>query len=162
MLITVGTKPQETIVALHKPALLSKTEENAVHFKESEYLWTQIERNQQVSKKDESRNTHDWWQEIQIGDFTRIMINSLKIMEIFETIWDDQMHRQASDIINFRTRNRVPCVAYRPVPKAQGFKKSENHKMLVMEEIQPAETEWAASIVFATKKKAHLHFMWAA
>lgn len=65
-LIAVGTMPIEVIIAYDELASASRTDVNAVHSKEMNDRWTQIEQHQQVATGGEKRMTHDWRQEIEI------------------------------------------------------------------------------------------------
>lgn len=47
---------------------------------------------------------------------------------------------------------------YRGEPKAREFEHVQIEKMLLQERIAPAQTEWAASMVFAPKKDGSLRF----
>lgn len=45
--------------------------------------------------------------------------------------------------------NPVHCASYRAGPTEQEYEKSEIEKILEMKVFEPAETEWAAAIVYA-------------
>lgn len=64
MLIEVVNGLPKPRMSYYKLDPSSKTEIIAVHYKESEDLWMQTERHEQVTIGDEKRKTHDWQQVI--------------------------------------------------------------------------------------------------
>lgn len=74
----------------------------------------------------------------------------------FQTIWDGNLCRM--DVVKYRIellRDHVQPVYsthYRAGTKTREFKKVKIDTMIEQEVLEPAQTEWAAPIVFATKK----------
>ena len=81
----------------------------------------------------------------------------------FAEMWDGQLGTitAAKHRIDLDPPDSIPIhsVPYRAGPKAREFEKQEIQKMLSMNVIEPAQSEWAAPIVFAPKKDGSLGFV---
>lgn len=67
-------------------------------------------------------------------------------------------YREIPNSIICRTGNPVYSAPYKTEPKTREFEKSETDRIPDMKVTEPAETEWAASIVFAPNNDGSLRF----
>lgn len=84
------------------------------------------------------------------------------MLEQFQSMWDGRLGtiKAAKHRIELTPPNARPIhsVPYRAGPVARTFEKTEIDRLLRMDVIEPAQTEWASPIVFAPKKDGSLRF----
>ena len=169
-IIAVGSDLPEKIVELTPSRTIDKKTSagetvNAIpHYKEKENQETKFARHRNVDKSDEKRLEEDWRDEINFNDkkYAEFKEPFLDMMSNFSDMWDGRLgtitaakHRIDLDPVDSRPIHSAP---YRAGPKAREFEKQEIQKMLAMNVIEPAQSEWAAPIVFAPKKDGALRF----
>lgn len=85
----------------------------------------------------------------------------LHMLTEFQSMWDEHIGQVniAKHCIELTLDNTQPicCAPYRARPNAREYENAEIEKMLTQNVIDPAQTKWAAQIIFAPRKDG-LHF----
>lgn len=79
----------------------------------------------------------------------------------FQFLWESHLEQtsMAKHRIEHTGKNILPIhsAPYKAGPPAREFKEEELNRLLMQKAIKPAQTEWAALIVFAPTKKRDLY-----
>lgn len=163
MLIVVGTKQPKMDIAYEKVESSSETSVTAVHNKESEERWTQMEWHWQGATAIKKRKAYDWRQELKTDQ--KFQEHREKFLQMIKQLkWMSDRHLALISIFEHRIKlmigleETLHCVRHPAGPKPWEVREGKIQKMPEMKVVEPAETEWAAPIVFAQKNGVSLTF----
>lgn len=120
-------------------------------------------RHKNVEARKDQKLKLDWKSEVHLlNDYAKYHDQLLNMLRKFQFMWNGHPDHVniAKHLIKLTGEKTQPIrsAPYRDGPKTREFEEAEIDKMLLQEVIEPAQTEWATPIAFASKKDGSLHF----